>query len=165
MFDKFGEFDSVEELNKAAEGFLREGDLDSIRALAEENGLDKEEAEDYIAEHVPELATLYSAAFGRMVVEQREIDKLKTLVERMPLQVILSMVQGMATEENMAAAVMKKGKRISEIYKAMREEAGKHKSGNMGVSCGTDRQLCEIIMTYYVKSEQEFKQKLADLYK
>ena len=36
MFDKFGEFDSVEELNRAAAGFLTEGDLDSLRKLAEE---------------------------------------------------------------------------------------------------------------------------------
>ena len=73
MFDKFGEFDSFEELNKAAEGFLKEGDLDSIRALAEENGLDKEEAEDYIEGYVPELATLYSAAFGRLTVEREKL--------------------------------------------------------------------------------------------
>ena len=165
MFDKFGEFDSFDELNKAAEGFLKEGDLDSIRALAEENGLDKEEAEDYIAGYVPELATLYSAAFGRLTVEQREVNKLKTLVERLPLHVILVMTQGMATEESMAAAIMKKGKRISEIYKTMREEASKHRVGNMGISCGTDRQLCEIIMSYYLQSEQEFKKKIADLYK
>lgn len=164
MFDKFGEFDSFEELNKAAEGLLKEGDLESLRELAAENGIDKEDAEDYIEGFVPELATLYSAAFGRLAIEQKEIDKISSLVERMPLQVILTMTKGMATEETMAAAVMKKGKRISEIYKAMRDEAQKHKSGSMGVSCGTDRQLCEIIQAYYLKPEKEFKQKIADLY-
>ena len=81
------------------------------------------------------------------------------------MHVILAMTQGMVTEESMATAIMKKGKRISKIYKAMREEAGKHRVGNMGISCGTDRQLCEIIMSYYLQSEQEFKKKIADLYK
>ena len=38
MFDKFGEFNSVEELNAAAEGFRNEGDLESLMALAQENG-------------------------------------------------------------------------------------------------------------------------------
>ena len=40
---KFGEFDSAEELNKAAEGFKNEGDLESLYALAEENGISKED--------------------------------------------------------------------------------------------------------------------------
>ena len=46
MFDKFGEFDSVEELNKAAAGLKTEGDEESLIALAEENGLTREDAED-----------------------------------------------------------------------------------------------------------------------
>ena len=58
MFDKFGEFDSFEELNKAAEGLLKEGDLESLRALAEENGIDCADTEDYIDGIVPELATV-----------------------------------------------------------------------------------------------------------
>ncbi|MFW5675792.1 MAG: hypothetical protein ACOCNL_05845 [Acetivibrio ethanolgignens] len=163
MFDKFGEFDSYEELNKAAEGLLKEGDLDSLRVLAAENGLDKEEVEDYIEGMIPELTTIYTAAFGRLAIEQKEIDKMKSLVERMPLQVILDMLKGMATEESVAAAVVKKGKRVSDIYEAMRGEAQKHKSGSMGVSCGTDRQLCEIIKAYYTRDD--FKKKIEDLYK
>ena len=48
MFDKFGEFNSVEELNAAAEGFRNEGDLESLMALAQENGLDPDDAQDYV---------------------------------------------------------------------------------------------------------------------
>ena len=48
MFEKFGEFHSAAELNEAAAGFLEEGDRESIFALAQENGLDREDAEDYI---------------------------------------------------------------------------------------------------------------------
>lgn len=40
MFDKFGEFDSCEEINRAAKAQLEEGDLEAIRTIAEENGLD-----------------------------------------------------------------------------------------------------------------------------
>lgn len=47
MFDKFGEFDSAEELNKAAEGLKEEGDKESLIELAKENGIDPEDAEDY----------------------------------------------------------------------------------------------------------------------
>ena len=47
MFDKFGEFDSAEEINRAAAAQLKEGDLDAVKTIAEENGLDSEDAEDY----------------------------------------------------------------------------------------------------------------------
>ena len=43
MFDKFGEFDSYEEINRAAKAQLEEGDLEAIRTIAEENGLDPED--------------------------------------------------------------------------------------------------------------------------
>lgn len=35
MFDKFGEFDSAEEINRAAAAQLKEGDLDAIKTIAE----------------------------------------------------------------------------------------------------------------------------------
>ena len=165
MFDKFGEFDSVEELNKAAEGLLKEGDLESLRALAEENGIDCADTEDYIDGIVPELATVLMAAVGRMDVEQREIEKISNPMERKGLLNILSLTRDEAKEETMAKAVMKKGKRISGIQKAMYEEAYKNRTGNWGLVCGTDRELCGIIKAYYLGSEEEFRQKIADLYK
>lgn len=165
MFEKFGEFDSVAELNMAAAGFKGEGDLESLKALAVENGIDVEDAEDYINGDLDELAGLYTAAYGRLAVEEKaEIESKKNPVEKMPLRVILEMTRGMCTEPEMAAAVMRKGKRVSNIYAAMRNEAGKHKSGNMGISCGTDRDLQGIIRAYYLESESAMQKKLAALY-
>ena len=40
MFEKFGEFDSCEEINMAAQGLYEEGDIKSLHALAKENGLE-----------------------------------------------------------------------------------------------------------------------------
>ena len=57
MFEKFGEFDSCEELNRATAAQLAEGDTDAIYTIAEENGIDREDAEDYIDGLVPELVT------------------------------------------------------------------------------------------------------------
>lgn len=73
MFEKFGEFDSVEELNAAAEGLLKEGDTESLIALAEENGIDKGDAEDYIDGIAPELANALMAAWGKLDVECKEL--------------------------------------------------------------------------------------------
>lgn len=47
MFEKFGEIGSAEKLNELAENLLNEGDTDSLKALAEENGIDEEFAEDF----------------------------------------------------------------------------------------------------------------------
>ena len=47
MYKKFGEFDSWEEINRAARAQLEEGDLDAIKEIAKENGLDPEDVEDF----------------------------------------------------------------------------------------------------------------------
>lgn len=62
LFAKFGEFDSVEELNRAAAGLREEGDVDGLKELAKENGIDPFEVEDYIDGMSEELATPITAA-------------------------------------------------------------------------------------------------------
>lgn len=161
MFDKFGEFDSVEELNQAAAGFVKEGDFESVYALAEENGLQKEDAEDYLDAVTEELATLPMAAQGRLDIEEKEG---KDPMEKMALAVIVLMIRGMCEDPEMQAAVLRKGKRVKEIYKGLRDGAEKHKSGNMGMSCGTDRQLRGIIKAYYLGTDDDFKKSIEKLY-
>lgn len=73
MFDKFGEFDSVEELNMAAEGLKNEGDFDNLIILAKENGIDEEDAQDYIDGLNVELATVMIAALGKLKMEREEL--------------------------------------------------------------------------------------------
>ena len=73
MLEKFGELNSVEELNKAAAGLKEEGDVASIIVLAEENGLDKADAEDYAEGEMEELATPCTAAHGRLKVESEDL--------------------------------------------------------------------------------------------
>jgi hypothetical protein len=80
MFDKFGEFNSAEELNMAAAGQKEQGDLEALIALAIENGLDKEDAEDYMDGLVDELATPCTAALGKIKVESEEL-KPKEIME------------------------------------------------------------------------------------
>ena len=73
MFDKFGEFDSYEELNKAAEGQKAEGDIKALKELAKENGIDVEDAEDYFNGEIPELSTPTMAALGKLEVEEKNL--------------------------------------------------------------------------------------------
>ena len=66
MFDKFGEFDSSDEINRAAAAQRREGDYEAILAIAEENGIDPEDAQDFIDGNVTALVTPLTAAFGKL---------------------------------------------------------------------------------------------------
>ena len=73
MFEKFGEFDSWEELNKAAEGQKAEGDKDALMELAKENGICKEDAEDYISGEAEILCAPLSAAVGKLEIEAADL--------------------------------------------------------------------------------------------
>ena len=163
MFEKFGEFDSVEELNKAAVGFKSENDTESILELAKENGIDEDDAQDYIDGVNTEFATLSMAAFGRIDLERKE--EIKDASGKMAMEVIFAMIMTIIMEEDIQEGIMKKGKRAKDILSGIRQEASKHKSGNMGVSCGTDKQLKDIIRTYYTKSREAFETKIAELYR
>lgn len=150
MFDKFGEFDSAEELNRAAAGFRAEGDLESLRALAEENGIDAEDAQDYIDGATGELAGACSAAVGRLAILLREETERAAPGEAQALRLIHGMAAGMALEEtDLCEGMMRRGNRLRAVYEALREGARTHQSGGMGVACGTDRQLRGIIRTYF----------------
>lgn len=162
MFDKFGEFDSVEQLNMAAEGLKNEGDTKSLFALAAENGIDKEDAEDYLDGCSGELATPVMAAMGRLEVEKKEIMKDKDMNKKMIRMTIWNFVSSMVSDPEMQKAIMKKGKRIEGVYKELESGASRHKSGNCGISHGTDRELLEIIKAYYVSGDA--KKKIEELY-
>ena len=106
MFEKFGEM-TLEELNMAAEGLKNEGDLGSLKLLAQENGLDPEDAEDYADGMAQELATPVMAALGRIKVQKAEM-KPKDIMEDW----VSYIEQQVVDKPEMAADVMKKGKNL-----------------------------------------------------
>lgn len=73
MFDRFGNFNSSEEINMTAEGLLAEGDIESLLVLAQENGIDTEDAQDYADGLVDELCNPLMAAFGKLQIEAEEL--------------------------------------------------------------------------------------------
>ena len=73
MERKFGIFNTVEELNRAAAAQKAEGDLEALISLAVENGLDKEDAEDYMDDCADCLCTPYMAAIGKLNMEAVEL--------------------------------------------------------------------------------------------
>ena len=80
MFERFGEFDSYEEINRAAEGLRAEGDIESLKVLAEENGLDPDDVQEYVELNYVEFCNETMAALGKIKVESAEL-KPKDLME------------------------------------------------------------------------------------
>ena len=107
MFDKFGEFDSAEEINRAAAAQLKEGDLDAIKTIAEENGLDPEDAEDFCTGAIDSLATPLLAAIGKLEMESKDLG-LKNMMEDWKN----FLIQICEEDDQMAIAIRKKGKRL-----------------------------------------------------
>ena len=102
MFEVFGEFDSAEEINKAAAAQLAQGDTQAIRDIARENGLDPADAEDYIDGEVTELCNPLMAALVKIKIEEDEI-----------VQDWINYIKAQVTEHpDMAVAVRRKGKTI-----------------------------------------------------
>lgn len=140
MFDKFGEMD-FKGLNEAAEGLKEEGDLESLKALALENGLDPEDAGDYASGDVSQLTTLRQAALGRIKVQEEQ-----TVIPETAAQIIYGMARAMTTDPEACKAFMKRGSRIDKVWSALEKKARDGKQGSVGVACGTDRDLKEIIL-------------------
>ena len=107
MFEKFGEFDSAEELNRAAAGLKEEGDSQALIDLALENGLEKGDAEDYEDGYCEELATQIMAAFGKIKIECEELKPQEIM------QDWIEYIKAECTDSvEMRKAVRKKGKSI-----------------------------------------------------
>ena len=118
MFEQFGEFNSSEEINKAADELFNKEDMEGIRKLAAENGIDPEDAEDFVEGVVDELTTPIAAALGKLKVESEAL-KIKGI-----LQDWTDELKSMCTEDiEFAKAVRKKGKELAG-YIAKTAESG-----------------------------------------
>ena len=86
---------------------LEEGDEDAVRKIAEENGLEPEDAEDFILGSVNELATPVMAALGKLKVEKNDMQPEEIMEDW------FGYIEACTLESSaMAAAVRKKGKSL-----------------------------------------------------
>ena len=107
MFDKFGEFDSAEELNRAAAAQFKEGDEKAIYDIAEENGIDKEDTEDFMDGFIQELVTVRSAAIGKLKVESEDLELKGIVIDWKD-----ALIEECMESEEMCMAVRKKDKSL-----------------------------------------------------
>lgn len=108
MFGKFGEFDSYEEINELAENLFNEGDTGSLKAMAEENGIQAEFVEMYMRGDMPLLCDPLTAAVGKIEAEAAGLK---------PEGIMLDWVEylkGQCMEDGeIALAVRRKGKSLN----------------------------------------------------
>ena len=145
MFEKFGEMGSWQELDELAKNLYKEGDKEALEIFCAENGLDIEDIEEAAADGVELFVTPTTAAMGRLKVEQ-EADK-------NAISVLYDAARAMLMNPHMAPMFLKKDKRLADVYQELRRMAEKNRKGNVGVACGTDRELMEIIRKYYEGSK------------
>ena len=159
LYETFGEFDSVEEINKTAAGLLKEGDIDSLKVLAKENGIEEDDVEDYINGEFDELATEMMAAEGKITIE-KEYLKLTEALEDYADWIIQEAME----DRQLAKAVRKKGKSLAgalgqvlkaawdikapihkDILKAAGIKCGRVESGSPGMKTTT-----KLMREYYL---------------
>ena len=109
MFEKFGEMDSYREINELAENLFNEGDYESIKVLAKENGIGEDFVDLFLRAEEPELCDEFYAAFGKLDVESSELK---------PKGIMLDWVDYIKAQcfenDKMAFAVRRKGKSLNE---------------------------------------------------
>lgn len=118
MFEKFGEFDSAEELNKKAAELKAADNEEELIALAVENGIDKETAEDYMDEVIRELVTDIQAAIGKLRVEAEDLKLSGVLMDW-----VNELIDLCVNDVPFRAAVRRKGKDLAG-YIALTAENG-----------------------------------------
>ena len=108
LFEKFGEFDSAEEINRAAAAQKAEGDYEAVYDIAEENGIDREDAQAYIDGEEEELCNVLMAAYGKLKVEAEHYE-FKGIMEDW----VNELRQECADSEELARNVRRKGRSLA----------------------------------------------------
>lgn len=114
MFEKFGELNSFGEINELAENLFNEGDTESLKAMAKENGIQSDFVDMYLQGEIPVLCDQLTAALGKIDVEVAEL-KPKEIMEDW-----VEYLRGQCMEnELLAFNVRKKGKSLKGCIAAL----------------------------------------------
>lgn len=158
MFDKFGKM-SYDELIRTAKAEKGEGDEEALIALAQENGLDQEDAEDYMDDLTEVLCTPREAAVARIEMEAKDLEVSGIWEEWKGFALEMCM-----QEEDLACAVCRKNRSLLGLFgkllklgfdskqrvdKRICKEAGLNDNVYTGIP--TRQQVAETISNYYNK--------------
>lgn len=147
MFDIFGNFDTVEELNACAQGLREEGDSENLQKLAKENGIPDGIREIFEEGMTDELTDPVNAAIGKMDVEAMDMGE-----TGMPVRDITSYLAMQCFEdEQLTRMIRSKKKSLKECVQTIRKKAEqrvKTRSGMQVVSIA-DLEVFQMAADYY----------------
>lgn len=114
MWERFGEFDSAAEINALAVNLRKEGDKESLKVLARENGIDPDLAEAFWEGDLLYLCDDMAAAIGKIDVEAKELK---------PVEIMADWVEYLKArcfeDPETARAVRRKGKSLKGAVAAL----------------------------------------------
>lgn len=123
MFERFGEFDSAAEINETAVNLRKEGDTESLRVLARENGIEEDILEVFLEGTLLYLCDDMTAAIGKIEMEAKEVkcaEIMEDWVEYIKAQCF--------EKPEVARAVRKKGKSLSGCISELLTWSFKHQN-------------------------------------
>ena len=125
MFSEFGECSSAKELILAADGFREEGDIESLKAFAVENGFTEEYALNWVKERETHLDVEFcnpiTAAVAKLNLEKKENADLGIFADD-----IIEYLESGLDDLDLAAGIRTEGKRLKEAAKRIWDESKKN---------------------------------------
>lgn len=122
MWNKFGEFDSAEEINRAAAAQKKEGDIEALKQLASENGLDEEDAIDYAEGVLDALTNAQLAAIGKLDIEAYDLKISGVLTDW------VNELKQLCIDIPFAVAVRRKGKDLAGYIALIADSGYEHRA-------------------------------------
>ena len=145
MFDIYGDMETAAEINDVARSLKEEGERKNLDKLCAENGIDAELAEMFWNGEIDFITDSLMAAVGKLDMEVKEAKGQNGYLES-----IANFLKAEAEkDEKIAIAIRKKGKKLTEAYKAVENEARKRKKSGSNCVVMRDKDVFEIVEKYY----------------
>ena len=145
MFDIYGEMETAAEINDVARSLKEEGERKNLDKLCAENGIDAELAEMFWNGEIDFITDSLMAAVGKLDMEVKEAKGQNGYLES-----LANFLKAEAEkDEKIAIAIRKKGKKLTEAYKAVENEARKRKKSGSNCVVMRDKDVFEIVEKYY----------------
>ena len=165
IFTKYGEFNSADEINEAAKNQLAQGDIEAVREIAKENGIDPDDAEDFITGGWDRICSTTSAALGKIIVESEAMQItgiMKDWVRYIQMSISDSQEFALAVRskgKSLAGAIgeiMKESERLMEdVDDAILEAADVHFKGKVKFGIPEEAKVREIVKAYYLEGKKD----------
>lgn len=152
MFDIFGNFDTVDELNACAKGLLEEGDMEHLKTLAEENGIPDGIREVFEQGLSETLTDPINAAVGKLQIEGKGMDS-----DGMPITEIVSYLSMQCFEnEQLARCIRRKDKSLEKCLQKMKIEAENRVKEKKGIQIVNmpDLEVFQMAADYYQEADK-----------